>query len=511
MSLEPQINVVEIKYNKKLDDITFQSNVILTTNGEKIDKVLFTKSLVSINNTNVNKGSVTIEGVVNSTALVKLENGEIEELKTSTNFSNAYNSNQIPGENKVFVLQKSVKTLNLSVNEISLSFAEQLVFELFSIEKQNVKYVSSINPANQKLITEEFSTITHALNENFELKTEIDLPTSISKILMVESYAISKNITCLNDLIVCDGIINTNLIYLTNDEQPKLKNQTYSQDFHQEILGTGVLEGQNATAFLNTTENSYEIDGELSSSKGVLELKNKFCANVLVRKNIEIESVFDAFCPKKEMELQHSSFITQNIVCFKNITEKIDGNIEFSEEDIRIDKVLCSSVGNCFIKNKRIEKDEVIITGNVGCYVIYLLDDENHTTQSVKVEIPFESSFVCDGILKDDEILVSASVKELDARNKRAKEIDVLAELCLNVFVLRSKNEAIMSDIVVGEDRKLDLCNMGIYVVSEAQDSWDIAKKLLINPDMLLNQNPELKFPITKPTQIIVYRQKKLN
>ena len=511
MSLEPQINVVEIKYNKKLDEITFQSNIILTTNGEKIDKVLFTKSLINIQNTNINKGNITIEGVINSTALVKLENGELEELKTSTNFSNVYNSNQITGENKIIVLQKSIETLNLSVNEISISFSEQVVLELFSIEKQNVKYVSQISPANQKLVTEEFSTITHSLNENFELNTEIDLPTSISKILMVESYTITKNVSCLNDLIICDGVINTNLIYLTNDEQPKLKNQTYSQDFHQELLGSGVCEGQNATIFLNTLENNYEVDGEIGSSKGVLELKNKFCANVLVRKNIEIESVFDAFCPRKELEIEHSSFMTQNVVCCKNIIEKIDGNIEFSENDIRIDKVLCSSVGNCYIKNKRIEKDEVIISGNMSCYVVYLLDDEAHTMQSAKVEIPFESSFVCENVLKDDEIFVSVNIKEIDARNKRAKEIDVLAEVCLNVFVLQSKNEVIMSNIVVGEDRKLDLCNMGIYVINKAEDSWDIAKKLLINPDILLSQNPELKFPITKPTQIIVYRQKKLN
>ena len=509
MALEPQIKEIEINSNKKLDEVNLKIGVNLKTNNEKIEKVLFTKSQVSIEKISTNKMSCVVEGTINSFALTKLESGEIVEIKTSSNFSQGYNNNLIEDNSKIIVDSKVLGAENLSVNEISLSFLQEISLIFYVEQKQIVRYVEEIDKTNQKIGTINYSTISNIISENFEVNSEIDLPSSISKVLVVESETSYKDVICSKDLLTIHGELFTNLIYLTSDEIPKLKNEHYVTEFNQEVLISGIDENCFATVTLNTTKNEFNVDGELSSSKGVLELKNFVNANIVIRKSEQIKTVVDAFCPKKELIFEHNSFSNQQVVLNKTFSEKIDGSYVLNGEE-QIDKVVFSSKGDIKVLSAQIKQQDVLLKGVASVFVVYVLDNENHTMESVNIEIPFETKVLCDDLCDSDELFVDVKMKEVEARNKRAKEIDVLVDLNIKLISLRNCDEAVLSNVKVGEDRKENLCNMGIYFVDEANDCWDISKKLLINPEVLMQQNPELEFPITKKTQVVVYRQKVL-
>ena len=509
MALEPQIKEIEIKKNKKLEDSKLIINVSLNSNGEKISKVLFSKSLISIDKTVVMKGTVLVEGVLNSFALVKMENGEVQELKTTTAFSHNIQNAKIEENTQAFVEPKLLSAENLVVNDTSLNFVQEVELGLFVCEKQTVKYVEELNKANQKIGTITYQNVTNHKIENFEVNTEIDMPSSISKVLSCESEAILKNTTCMKDILTINGEICTNLIYLTSDDTPKLKSQTYVSDFSQEVLLDGVDEKESAVVCLNTKSNDYSVVGEMNS-KGVLELKNKISASIVTRKNCEITAIVDAFCPRKELKLECCGFQHEQIVFNKVFMEKIDGSYVLSGDE-QIDKVVFCSKGETKVSNIIKQQDEIVIKGEIEVFVVYVLDDENSSMQSINISIPFETKTVCDEELCEDKVFVDVKIKEVEARNKRAKEIDVLAELCTQVVALCDKNDMVVSGVELGEDRKQNLCSMGIYVVDDANSCWDVAKKLLVNPDVLMEQNKDLSFPINKPTQIIVYRQKTLN
>jgi len=507
MAFEPQINEIGTKYNKKLEVVKTQSSVTLSSKGEKIDKVLFTRAMPYVNSIVTNTGSVVLEGNISATALVVLEGGVVTSLSNVGSFSVTYNSPSIVADSQILASVQSLGVENISLNDSTVNFVDLISVELSLIEKQKLSYVTNIQTANQKIGTIEYKTLSNAHSESFELNTEIDLPNSVSKVLLAESYGVLKDVNASNDLVTLNGELFTNLVYLTNDEQPKLKNQTYSTDFHQEILSTGTTAGQVAVATLDTCSNEFEIQGELNSSKGVIILKNKFSSNVFVESSKTFDCVVDAFCPEKEIQMNLQSFVKQNIVCSKLVADKVDGNIVLNDEDVRIDKVVVTSAGVGVINKTQVVDDEVVVQGTVYVNTIYLLDDEAHSIQAIQVEMPFETGVRCEGVKSTDDIIARVVVKETESRNKKSKEIDVLADISVGIIAIRNDNGAVVSGVVIGESRPPQEINMGMYVIEKAEDAWEISKNLLVSPEMLIQQNPSLAFPITKPTQIIIYRQ----
>ena len=322
MAFEPQINEFEIKYNKKLEAVKTQSAITLTSNGEKIDKVLFTRAMPYITNVTANAGSASLEGGVFATALVATESGAITSLTGTGTFSATYTSSGLSADSQLFASVRNLGTDSLAVSDNSVNFVSLIGVDVSMTEKQKVNYVSSLPKANQKVGVAQYTSLSSAKSESFELTTDIDSPNSISKVLLTESYGVLKEVTTSNDLVTLNGEIFTNLVYLTKDENPKLKNQLYSTEFHQEILCTGVTSEHIATASLDTYNNEFEVQGELSSSKGVILLKNKFNANIFVESNNTLDSVVDAFCSHKEMNLDFQSFVQQKILYNKNITDR---------------------------------------------------------------------------------------------------------------------------------------------------------------------------------------------
>lgn len=510
MTFKPQISQVETKHNRKIDEVKSQNTITLNANGEKIEKVLFTRALPAITSVNVGNGNVTMEGTVYATSLVVTESG-VNSLTGQSVFNISYNSTAVQEGAQVFAITKNQGIENIAVNDLTISFTSVFSVEISMVEKEKLTYVNTIAPANEKVDTLKYTTICCAKNENFDITTEIDLPNSISKVLLAESCGVLKDCSSSVDLVTLNGEIYTNLVYLTNDENPKLKSQLYTTDFHQEVLTTGVKPENKCVASLSVVSNEFEVQGELTSSKGVLVLKNKFTSNVFVVEEQTAEIVVDAFCPKKEMQLSLQSYINQRVVCSKVVSDKIDGNVVLTDEEIRIDKVVISSCGMATVKKTQIIDNDVIVSGTAFVNVAYLLDEENAKPMAIQVEIPFETNVRCDELKTTDHVIANVEVKETEARNKKSKEIDVLAELVVCVTVVRNEDEAILSDIVVGENRSVPDANMGLYMVDSAAECWDVAKALLISPATLMEQNPTLTFPITKPTQIVVYRQQRFN
>lgn len=511
MAFEPQTSKLEARYTKRLEKITIQTNLTFNTNGEKIEKVLFTRALPCVSISSVNAGNVNFDVKVEGYALVLLEGGDITTLTSSNASTSSYNNVLIMQDSQIFANTTNIRIENVSATDLTVSFTCAYDVSIILIDNQNINYISSAAPANEKVAKIDYNTITSTFNQSFELSTEIDLPNGVKKVLLTESTAVLKDASVSNDLVTLHGELFTRLIYLTNDEKPKLKTELYQSDFHQEVLATGVTDNQKAFAGLMTCSNAFEIQGELESSKGIVLLKNGFNANIFIVTSSSIDFVVDAFCPYHEMNMNHQSFISQQVVCEKTVNDKIDGNIAFSQDDVRIDKVVMSSTGFGVVDNVKIVDSDVVVSGTAYVNVVYLLDDDNNTMQAVQVEIPFESVVRCDDIKDTDTAIASVVIKDTEARNKRAKEIDVLADIILSVRVLRDNSEVVLNEITLSDSRQTPEANMGLYVIDQAEDLWTVAKALLINPDVLMEQNPNLTFPITKPTQVFVYRQEKID
>ncbi len=507
MAFEPQITSIELKNKRYIESQKTQVVLNFQTNGQKIEKVLYAKSEICVGEITNGNLNANVSGNVETNVIVQTQEGIIA-LFSSTPFSVSVNLNSLTQDNKLFAEVQNLGVENIIVNEISLSLTQKLSVQLFMLETITQNYVSSISPANQKMETYELNTTHSIISENFETNLELEFPNSFAKLLCAESFSVVNSVQTSKDMAIIAGTIFTTVFYLTSDEVPRLKSKTYANDFSQDFLSSGTEEGMQGFAKSFVCKTNVDVDDEQNKEKGLISVSVKQKANIILTKEVKFEAVADAFCVRKEMQMDFSSFQTQGMASCKVFNDKIDGNFVLQDPDARIDKILLSAPTFATVSKVQIADNDVVLKGNAFVDLVFLLDDDAHTLKTEQVNIPFEISTRCDDDLKDCNVFATIHQKDVDARIKKSKEIDINIDVVVQLCVEQSKNCAIMSNLTVGEDRKQSQPNMGIYVVNDLSDLWETSKKLLINPQILTEQNPELTFPITKPTQIVVYRQK---
>lgn len=509
MAFEPEVAMVDTKYKKVLGNVKTQSSILLSaTNDMKIEKVLSVTALPCVDTVVVNQKSANFEGKILAKALVKTSDNNFETLYATGSFSTTFNNDLILPESKVYSCAKTSCIENIIASENSINFVVVIDLNVNAILTQNISYVKNAGTAIQKTSELEFSNVTSTLFGNFEVEQEIETPSSISSIVSLECSAVMDKITAGDDMAVVNGQIFTTMIYLSNDETPKLKMQNYSTEFHEEVLLSGAKTGDRICGCLQLCSYDYDVQGELSSSKAVINLKNGFKINTYSERDEKVEAVLDAYCPKYDLNLNYQSFLKQQIVCKKQVTDKVDGSVILSDDSGRIDRVVGTTSAFAVVKNVKKLDDAVQISGTVFSNVIYFLDDEENTINSIQVELPFETIIECERVNDKSSVSAFVSVKEVEARNKKAKEIDVLCDLVCSIIVYDEATMATLSGVELSEKRKEQKYAMGIYVIENASDAFDVGKKLLVSPDVIIKQNPNISFPITSPTQILVYRQK---
>ena len=498
----------EVKYTKLLDKEKVFVNININGSEWGIGRVISISSKPVVETSLVNNGSIEISGKIISKVLIKDSKDDFRVLECATNYTTHIKNHDVNQDSCVYAIASLDSILNIQASDQSVNFSCNILVQPTIVLSQKFKVIESLsNVVQQK--SEEFSymDLIASNTQDFELNFELDLPTNISKILSVESLGNLKSIEAKNDIINLNGEIYYNMLYLSADETPKLKSQRYAQEFNYEILAENIQATDLVDCQLQTGSVNFEIQGEIDSTKGSLSLSNQMKANIFVRQTKTCNLITDVFSIKYNLNMQQSSFLEQNIET-KTLNEKIDGNIVLDEDSAKLDRVLAVNSGNVIIKQTVINKETIQIEGVLVCNVIFKLDDEQNTIQSIFSEVPFNLSMNNEW---DDNAGISIDIipKEIEARDKKSKEIDILAEIIINLKVSLYKNNNLLQEISIGDERP-EFIPIGVYIVEKAEDLWSISKKLLIDSKSIMEQNPDLTFPITTPQRIVIFRQREL-
>ena len=512
MSFEPIINEVLSKHRRKLGAQQCYAEIKgETLAGEEIVSVLSVSSTPSVVAVNATPSGADAIISIRSAMLAVTTANEIVCISAQAECVCKLTVSGLDAECKVFVFPNIVETNNIKVSGGQVSCTILLENNFWTVSNESIKFVSSVSDnAFTKLATIKYSDVVSATTECFEHIAEVDIPTSVSRVLCAESVVQVLGLECGNDMLTLNGQVISNVIYLTSDEIPRLKSQTYTNDFRQEILAGGCSQAADAVPEIYVSSTEFEIQGELNSGKGLLSVKTKICTQVIASEVKEVECVADAYCTDNHLSLTAESYNVYSVVCAHKLSDKVDGNIVLDENAARIEKVFCNAASFAVITSVEAGQDVVLAEGVVYANILYLSDTEAGVVSSIQTEIPFASKLTLEGITADSEIDLFAHVVEVDSRIKKGREIDVQAEVLFSVRACKSAPNAVVSNITLGEAKAANEAPLGVYMLSNCPELWDAAKQLSVCPESLLAQNPGLNFPINEPQNIVVYRQKKI-
>lgn len=510
MAFEPVSKDLEVKFTKILNQESVPVVMTVTGNEVVISRVISITARPCVDNLTSNNGSVQIDGKVHCKVLVETTNGDFDSIESANNFTIHIMNSEITPESEIFATATLDNIGSIQASEQAVTFTCKIGVKPILVSSEKFKVIEKVSDlAEQKTDEIQYTDLVASASQNFDLDMELDLPNSVSKILGVDSQVVLNKIEAGNDLVSLSGELYCNLIYLTADEEPKLKNQKYIQDFSHELLANNITNADLVDANLQICQSSFEVQGELNSSKGTVLLKNDIKTNIFVRQNKTCSAVVDAFCPNYILNTEYSSF-TQQRASADLVYDKIDGSIVLGEDSPRIDKILAVCSGNVVLQKVDRIDEGLNLQGVLTCNVIYKLDDDDGSVQSVFAEVPFNIVVKRDNLLDNMNFVINILPKDVEARNKKSKEIDILADLTISITTVNNENGVTLQNITLGEKRPQNNTALGLYIIPEAQDLWEVSKHLLVSGDLIMQQNPELQFPITTPQRIVVYRQKHL-
>jgi len=500
MTNEPIFNVATIDHKKKLcfSQAAIETR-LLPPAGIAIAKVLSYSANASINLTDVLTGEARFSGSVHFRVLYLDTGGMIHSLENIAEFSDKVLSDNIAA-GKIDIFSKILDTEIISVSHDEIKVAAVVEIDLYDNFNDRIKYLSGVG--EDIFVREDALSIfklATAVSETVNLSSEVKAIGS--RILSSESKAVILKATGGDGHILIEGEIITNT--LTEHENDIIPNRTIT-NFSQEIAAESCISNSFvfASARLIKTESVLLTDGE-DSAIG-LDFDLEISASAYIEEQLTIAS--DAFSIVNELKLSTSVVDIIKTKNMRSLFERVEGSITLNTEMPLAERVIASVSERLNLTNTYILDEKLVIEGVVTASIIYF-SAETEGKNSVDIELPFSITTV--ESMCGEVVFNSGQVYELTAKLRRNNEIDIRAEIVVNVLNSENEKVRIISDLEVGEAALIPASAISLHIARRDESLWDIAKTMKTTPELILLQNPGLDLPLMGGERIMIYRHLK--
>ncbi len=396
-----------------------------------------------------------------------------------------------------------------STDEIKANFV--LNFEICVFCENETQYVECDSEGLYTLPTEvQISTLLDANSENFAESFEVELGGNVARVLDCSASATVKDVAVSGSQIIVDGIIVNNIVFESLDDNHTLASKTATYDFKQTFEIANAEDGAKAFANVSIMSDKLQVVCEDVEGSMLAHIDYPMTAQYIVVGTKTITSLTDAYSTTNEISITNTSQGVLNIVGNVNKTEKIDTNVTIEKDSQTIEKVYSYNINNIDLTKKLIDGDVLLVEGIAYCNIIFQSYDretELSGNTSIVAEIPFSTKIGLSGLKVDDIIIAKASPVSVDVRIKRSQELDIIAEIELNINAVRNLTTTLVSDIEIGEEKPASTSALSLYLVQKGKTYWDIAKQLSVNVDELELQNEDVILPSEKTEKVVYFRQ----
>ena len=437
--------------------------------------------LCYIDNEGVVKKTETSCETVGTTAIAGLNEGERVRIEACVEKNEVDTS----GLNLVLSAMLTVKVVRSERLEITALTGGR---ELFT----NCKEVS---------VLKDFGTreCVYPMEEEFELNGEV------AEVLSHRADAVITATQCGVGSIIVDGQVFLTVIALQKSQKCSIIKETRTLPFRMEIEHEDAMPTMNARAFVKEKSFKTEIlvDGETGRSTVNASVSMIFTGTAFVLDSVSL--VVDEFSDKRFTE--HTSELVE--LCtpkdLKTVTDNLTCRAGVEEMPIGVSLL---AIGNerLEVVEKTVLAKGVKITAELSCTGYFSNADGELFTK--RLVVPIEKNF--DNVFEE-----GCSVSELrllleksSARIVSATEVEIDGELILSVYTEEHSSFTYINDLSVKGDRPQNPHAISVYIPSEGEELWSLAKRLNTCPEAVVATNPELTFPLTGKERIVVYRQK---
>lgn len=509
MAIEPKFERVASSQRVKLGvtQAVIECRLPVTDEGE-ITKVLCANAKSFILNTEVVGNDVLFGGNVNFQVIYENTTGETNGLDYTADFKEKFSSPQI-NAGVVPIVVSSVVDVNTTISGNDIKVVAIVEISVDAIVSVEVNALTCVNGENVYSNTEDisYSCFAGVLADKFDVGYDIEIKDNISKVLEVTCSPYVESVTPYEKFAKVVGGANIDICYVTNGENSVLRTHQTKVNFEQEVALDGLQETSCVQSLLTINNSQIKITTNIDADYAVvnLNLPYNYCGYVFNKKEMEV--VDDVFSTDNYLKVKTESF--NSLICGGNLTveSKVVGNVE--SDETFMDEVLGTCCNTITVATAYVNDGNLIVEGVASTTVLYFNKESNNTYSTV-VEMPFSINEQTNNLSNDFVPIVNVSLGEVSAKVRRGRELDVSATLFVYADFYAENTEAVITEIEMQEEKPENMSVLTIYVVKPNETIWEISKNLNINPDSLLEQNPNVQLPLMGGEKLIVYRQKEV-
>lgn len=501
MVLEPNFTKVVSSARKNLGITQSIVEVKLPTNEDAINNIYSVSANSTILSYEVTSKSLEFTGVVDFQAIY--DSVGIAGVDYTAEFKDKFDLlSDVVGEivitSNVIDVTSSIVSSGIKINAIVEIIIDEITSKDVSV-LTNVRGEYSYTSIKDI----EYSSYIGKVSERIEATQEFEVK-NVNKVLMITPKVCLGSVECRENYLIVSGVVDIDVCCLGDKEDWDLINHNHTIEFTSEVALDGIndksiLHNQLSILYNEIKLSSTVDDGGLTIS---VYVPVNYTAYVFNRNSLPV--IDDLYSATNYLSITSENFETlvgKNSIKFK---DNVSGSASISETSPFIDDILGVCANNIVLASSIISDDKLFVEGIANSTVVYYTKETNSIT-SIEVEMPFSVEEKVDG---KDAYVVTICLKELSARSKRGKEIEVSGELNVYADISSLAEENVISNLVVGDEKPNDDCSLYVYIVRPNQTLWDIAKDMNISEEMILEQNEGLELPLRGGERLVIYRPK---
>lgn len=212
----------------------------------------------------------------------------------------------------------------------------------------------------------------------------------------------------------------------------------------------------------------------------------------------EVAIVEDVFSTERNLTVKRAKEGGRYLTNVQTVTERIGGGASLSmafDGEFSLQAVVNPKAE---IACKKTENG-VEAEGFIEAETIFACDDG---VKCAKLSLPFVFPLQTDS----DDVEIDGSVYGLTARKSGDKiEADATLKVCVRTF--KTVERSYVNGVEEGEKYEENTSAFSVYVPSEGDGLWELAKKLKCKVEDVEKSNPNLTFPIKGGERLFIYRQ----
>ena len=403
-----------------------------------------------------------------------------------------------------------IKTENVDDDRVKLTASVELSFDVIVTDEVNQIRADNNSLQTLKEPINQYSVVANG-DKTFTVAEQYDSKLKVERVLMSTAHTVLKNITSGTGYFTVEGEVFVNsVLEVATEEGTELKNFMQTLPFKEEIEDENVQKEDLIYAFAYSKPQDVVVEYsamDAEQANNTLNVSVVATIRYIALRMTEQEIYTDIFSTTNKTNLVTDSFSVTKSTRQETFKTSIEGQATIGDDEPRIAKICAVSGEHLTIANYGVVDGELTIEGIAYATVIYLTDDDVPAKNSMDLEVPFSVKFNVSEISSQDMFVVGHIV-DIDVKARKGKEINTMFDLVFTVDCYETENQVLVKEVELTEELVPRDYSLAIYLAPKGSTLWDVSKHLLVSEEVLLNQNPDVIFPLETNQNIVYFKQR---